>query len=61
MYRFMDVPVRTAGGGVGTHDPAAGESLSVREAPARLVQRSDGSAVVLPDAAGTRPGEARAR
>jgi hypothetical protein len=37
MYRFMDVPVRTVRGGVGTHHQAAGESLSVGK---RLPDRS---------------------
>jgi hypothetical protein len=59
MYRFIDVPVRPAAIGVTTRDLAAGECLPIREAPAGLI--ADGSAVVLPDGAGTRPVEARAR
>jgi hypothetical protein len=61
MYRFIDVPVRSAASGVTTRDVAAGEYLPVGEAPAGLFGRADGSAVVLPDGAGTRPVEARAR
>jgi hypothetical protein len=59
MCHFIDVPVRAAASSVTTRDLAAGESLPIREARAGLI--ADGSALVLPDGAGTRPVEARAR
>ncbi len=61
MYRFMDVPVRSAAGRVGTHALAAGESLPFGRAPTGLIGLPDGSGVVLANRAMTRPREARAR
>jgi hypothetical protein len=61
MYRFEKVPIRSVAGRVGTHNLAAVECLALGEAVAPLIQFGGGSAVVVPGAAVTRPGEARAR
>lgn len=61
MCHFMDVPVRSVVGEVGTHGLAAGESLPLGTAPDGLIHLSDGSAVVPANGAVTRPRETRGR
>jgi hypothetical protein len=61
MYRVMVVPARSAAGGVGTHDLAAGESPPLSTTPPGLIPLAEGAAAIGPDGAGPRPGEARAR
>jgi hypothetical protein len=61
MYHFMDVPVRSVAGGVGTRDLAAGESLPLGTAADRLIQLTEGSAGLPANGAVTRPREVRGR
>jgi hypothetical protein len=60
MYHFMDVPVGSVLGGVGSHF-AAGESLPLGTAPDGLIQLADGSTVVRANGGVTRPREVSGR